>query len=136
MVFNPIGSVGIVSDSGNSLYVLDLSKELPSLICRVKVECKGPIRSIDADFKSGYLFASSQDDGIISIYKSNDLSDANEKLELHASIKGFTNSRCIRYWKERNELFVGYTKGYLTVYKLDLESMKGKVIANPTCTFR
>lgn len=48
-----------------------------------------------------------------------------------ATIKGFTNSRTIKYWKERGEIYVGYKNGYMTVYKMDLEKLKGKVVVHP-----
>lgn len=133
MAFNPETKVAIVTDSGNHFYVIDMGHTVPAMNVRIKVEVAGPLRGLDVDWKSNLIFLCSYNDGVISIYRSTDLADTNLKPEPHALIKCFTKCRCLKYWKERNEIYVGYSNGYMTVFKLDIENIKGKLIAMPTC---
>jgi hypothetical protein len=49
-------------------------------------------------------------------------------------IKGFNNCRAIKFWKSRSEIYVGYARGYMTVYHLKLEDLKDAVNMAPTCS--
>lgn len=48
-------------------------------------------------------------------------------------IKGFNNCRAIRFWKSRSEIYVGYAKGYMTVYHVKLEDLQDTINLAPTC---
>lgn len=73
--------LAIVSDAGNSLYMIDLTATPPSQTQRIKLECAGPIRGLDVDWNKGIIFSASISDGAIIILKSSDIGDPNIKPE-------------------------------------------------------
>lgn len=76
MCFDQKNLIAYIADAGSNIYTVDLSKTLPSLGQKVKLNCAGPLRGLDVDWASGYIFTCSYDDGHITILKSTDIADA------------------------------------------------------------
>jgi hypothetical protein len=73
--FDQKNLIAYIVDAGSTIYTVDLSKSLPSIGQKVKLNCKGPLRGLDVDWTSGTIFTCSYDDGHITILKSTDIAD-------------------------------------------------------------
>jgi hypothetical protein len=74
--FDQKNLIAYIADAGSNLYTVDLSKSLPSLGQKVKLNCAGPLRGLDVDWTSGTIFTCSYGDGHITLLKSTDIADA------------------------------------------------------------
>lgn len=77
------------------------------------------IRGIDVNFKEGKAFVADYDEGTIYYYNFMTPCAADSPLELINSFKGPTNPRVLKYWSQRNELYVGCEGGRIAIYELD-----------------
>ena len=94
----------------------------------VKIGKKHAIRAVTADFKSGKIFVSDFDDGTVYYYNSMVPLSADTPLEMITSFKGPLGPRCLSYWPDRKELYIGCAEGKMVVYQLD------KLNQGSTCT--
>jgi hypothetical protein len=81
----------------------------------VKLKKQSRIRALDISPSDGRVFLTDYDLGDVYFYKSSVPMSAETPLELVGIVKGPIKSRVIKYWKERNELYIGCAKGKMSV---------------------
>lgn len=74
--FDQKNLIAYIADSGSNIYTVDLSKSLPALGQKIKLNCAGPLRGLDVDWTSGTIFTCSYGDGHITVLKTTDIADA------------------------------------------------------------
>jgi hypothetical protein len=84
----------------------------------IKLKRESRIRGLDISPSDGRVFMADYDMGDIYYYKSSIPMNAETPLELVATTPGPIRCRVIKYWKKRNELYLGCAKGRMTVYEL------------------
>ena len=61
-----------------------------------------------------------------------DPSRADSDISAIMSFKTIAKPRCLIFWDERKELFIGHSGGILAVYQLESQELLNK---GPLCTF-
>lgn len=74
---------------------------------------------MDIDFDGGKAFCADYDTGTIYYYNFMTPCAADSPLELINSFQGPKNPRVIKYWKERDEVYIGCAEGRMAVYELE-----------------
>ncbi len=120
MVVDKKNKIGYCADRGGSIIVVNLGSNPPRVGQVVKTSSEGAIRGLEGDFPNKRVYCSCLDDGYIHIFKLFDPIDPEGRIEKTASIKGAPGPRVIRYWPERQELFVGHKDGLVSVINPEL----------------
>jgi len=122
-----------IADRGGQIHIYDLIPLKPQFIQIITTPSKGSIRGLYICNQQQLLFASCFDDGMIHGYKlnGNGSKDYNpQKVLTYGSQK---NVRHIYYWASRQELYVGYAGGLLTVYRTDEKNRSNNF---PICSMK
>lgn len=93
---------------------------------------------MDVDFERGRLYVSTFDGNLYRYKFSTPLDEVSKKkvlgltekesnIDRAESYKGCEKPRAIKFWEERNEVYVGYGGGRIFVYKAD------KISDGPIC---
>jgi hypothetical protein len=85
----------------------------------VKIGKKHEIRGFDIDFETGRLFIADYDRGNFYQYSVSTPVDCDSTIEEVCSHMGSSGARVIKYWEDREEIFVGFKKGKICVYQID-----------------
>ncbi len=139
MIYNKGKNQCYVSDNVNSIYIINLEKKYPELFQKVNAQMKGPIRGLFGFFEHNVFIASSHGDGVIKAFKNPNITDLNSQFNCVLYIQGPMNPRCLYYWAERKELWVGCSKGVVSCYaNIDLATAQQikdgeKPIETPIC---
>jgi len=73
------------------------------------------IRALDISPSDGRVFLLDYDLGDVYFYKGTIPFTCDEPLKLVSVVKGPIKGRVIKYWKERNELYIGCKGGKMSV---------------------
>lgn len=65
------------------------------------------------------MFVADYDDGSLYQYTIKTPISPDSPVELVNTFTGAKNPRCVRYWRERDELYVGHDGGKLVVFELN-----------------
>lgn len=84
----------------------------------VKIGKKNPIRGIEVNFKEGKCFVADYETGTVYYYNFETPSKADSPLELINSFKGPEHPRVIKYWPQRDELYIGCAEGRMAVFEM------------------
>jgi hypothetical protein len=95
----------------------------------IKVGKKYEIRAMDIDFKNGNIYLSDYERGYFYHYSVSLPVDCDSNIDLVSSHLGSPGAKVIKYWKEREEIFVGFKGGKICVYQLD------SITSGPICKF-
>lgn len=139
MIYNKEKNQCFVADNGNSIFIINLDKKYPELFQKVNAQMKGPIRGLFGFFEHNCFVASSHGDGVIKAFKNPSITDPNSQFFCILNIQGPTNPRCLYYWADRKELWVGCAKGIVSCYSnVDLATATqisdgDKPISAPIC---
>lgn len=68
--------------------------------------------------QEGRIFITDHDNGSVYFYKASVPLSADYPLELVSVVNGPKKSRVIKYWKDRNELYIGSANGRLSVIEI------------------
>jgi hypothetical protein len=85
-------------------------------VVKLKRECV--IRAMDVDSVDGRIFLADFEYGDIYLYKAQVPFSAQSPIELIAVTKGPPKARVIKYWKERNELYIGCADGKMSIIEI------------------
>lgn len=85
----------------------------------VKIGKKNTIRAFDIDFENGRIFIADFDKGDFFHYSISTPIQGDSKIEQVCSHQGSPGARVVKYWEERDEVFVGFTGGKICVYQID-----------------
>lgn len=140
LLLNSLISIILITDVDGSIYTINVTKKYPEVLQKIDTQLKGPLRGVYGYFERGLLFVSSYSDGIIKIYHNPDMGDYRNTFECKLAIKGPMHPRTLFFWPERQELWVGCSKGLVNIYGglplneiPDLKSFSMPTILNPTC---
>lgn len=86
----------------------------------IKLKKSSKIRALDISPSDGRVFLTDYDLGDVYFYKTTVPMAADAPLELVSIVKGPVKGRVIKYWKDRNELYIGCAKGKMSV--IDIEN--------------
>jgi len=93
----------------------------------IKISKKMEIRAMDIDFDSGRIFLANYEKGDFHQYSISTPVGCDSTIEEVCTHIGSAGARVVKYWPEREEIFVGYTKGKICVYQLD------SITSGPIC---
>lgn len=134
-------NVALVSDRAGHIHFIDISgvkfiilflkfpnlvQNSPTIKQTLNTGFKAAVRGFDIDKDDGKIFVCSYDTGTIAVYQMKTPIQADNRVKKLVSIDGYKKPRVLKYWKKRNELYVGHAKGKIVVYDLKNQS-KGPV---------
>ena len=122
MVVDFRNKIAYVADRGGSIQVISLAASPPSVRQTVKTSSEGAIRGLEADFSSKRLYCTCHDDGYLHTFRLVDPSDPEGRIEKINSVKGVPKPRIIRWWGERNEMYVGHQDGLISVFNFQMNA--------------
>lgn len=108
MVVDQRNKVAYVADRGGNIVVLSLSASPPTVKQVVKTSSEGSIRGLEGDFANSRIFCSCLEDSYIHVFRLDDPTDAEGRIDKIASIKTSPKPRVVRWWNDRQELFIGH----------------------------
>lgn len=140
LIYHKKNQVGVISDKDGSLYVVNLSKNHPQLLQKIDGKVKGPIKGMCEVFSKNVFIIASNSDGIIKAFHNKNISDPNCVFSCVLRIQGPPGPRCLFYWEKRKELWVGYSKGVVSVFSnISFEGNEmiedPHVIESPVCEY-
>lgn len=93
----------------------------------IKIGKKHSIRGMDIDFVNGRIFLADYEKGDFFHYSIEKPIQSDSKIEQVCCHVGSTGARVVKYWEERDEVFVGFTGGKICVYQID------SITSGPIC---
>lgn len=81
-----------------------------------KIGKKHEIRGMDIDFENGRMFIADYDRGNFYQYSISTPISCDSTLEEVCCHIGSSGGRVVKYWPEREEVFIGFKKGKICVY--------------------
>lgn len=93
----------------------------------IKIGKKNEIRGMDIDFDAGRLFLADYDKGNFYQYSISTPVASDSTLEEVCVHIGSSGARVVKFWADREEVFVGFKKGKLCVYQID------NITSGPIC---
>ena len=88
----------------------------PSQILKLKRE--STIRAFDFDPIDGRIFVIDYDLGDVYFYRTQVPLNPKNPVELVAVVKGPQKARVVKYWRERNELYIGCAEGKMSIIEI------------------
>ena len=85
----------------------------------VKLQKNSRIRALEISPSDGKVFLTDYENGNVYYYQGTVPFDAKSPLELVKIFKAPMKGRVIKYWKERNELYIGCAGGKMSVIDID-----------------
>jgi hypothetical protein len=82
----------------------------------IKVGKKYEIKAIDIDFNNGQIYMSDYERGYFYHYSLTTPVDCDSNIDLISSHLGSPGAKAIKYWPEREEIFIGFKGGKICVY--------------------
>lgn len=119
MRVDPETRVAFITTRAGEMHLYDLSTNPPTAKQVVKIGKKNTIRGLDVDFENGKCFLADYDDGTIFYYNFMTPTSATTPLEMINSWKGPPKPRVLKYWPERNELYVGCADGRMSIFQME-----------------
>lgn len=107
-----------ISTRAGEIHVVDLSNSPPLTKHVVKLNKKNHIRDFDLNFDEGRMFVGDFDSGTLYQYNVTTPISPDGPVELVNTFNGAKYPRVLKYWRERDELYVGHSAGKLTIYEL------------------
>jgi hypothetical protein len=74
---------------------------------------------MDIDFDNGRMFVADFDKGYVQHYSISTPIGCDSRIDEVSSHQGGTGARVVKYWADRDEIFVGYTGGKICVYQIE-----------------
>ena len=93
----------------------------------VKIGKKHEIRGMDIDFEGGRIFLADFERGHFYQYSISTPIDDDSTVEEVCSHMGSSGARVVKFWEDRDEIFVGFNKGKICVYQID------SITSGPIC---
>lgn len=85
----------------------------------LKLSTDSKIRAIDICPSEGKIFVANYDLGKITVYKWSVPFSTETTAEIEDEFQGPKSARTMKYWKERNELYIGCAQGKMSVVDLN-----------------
>lgn len=82
----------------------------------VKIGKKHEIRSFDIDFEGGRIFLADYERGNFYQYSITTPIAGDSAIEEVCNHMGSSGARVVKFWPDREEIFVGFRKGKICVY--------------------
>lgn len=123
--YNPATQIAILAGS-STIYQLNLALNVPSIMKSITLPTSGDLRALHLDYSLNTILACSSSDGKIFIIQTTDLSLSQPEFKLQATFKSFDNCRCMVYIEPKKELYIGYDKGFFTVFHFDIPALVEK----------
>ena len=130
LVVDTENKTAFIADRGGQIHIYDFIPLRPSFIQIITTPSKCALRGLQVDTKQQLLFASSFDDGFIYGYKLKSNGGKDFNPEKYVTYGGQKSVRHIQWWSSRNELYVGYAGGLMTIYNTNDSS------AGPICSMK
>ena len=129
MIVDQRNKIAYIGDRNGSIMVASLATNPPTIKQVVKTSSEGSIRGLEADFPNKRIFCSCHEDAYIHIFKLNDPSDPEGRIDKTVSIKTAPKPRVIRWWDDRQELYIGHQDGLISVINFTLNP-NGPIYSN------
>jgi len=121
MIVDKKNRIAYIADRGGSIKVVSLHSSPPINKQSIKTSSNDSIRGLDADFENKKLFCCCYEDSYVYIYNITDPSDPEGRIEKLHTIKGVPQPRILKWWPDREEIFLGHEGGNVSVinYRLN-----------------
>lgn len=137
MLYHQTKGVLLISEKGPNVYVVHATKKFPELAQKINTHTKGPIRSMQEVFSKNMFLVCSNGDGLIKGFYNEKMEDPNSQYLCTLQIQTSVSPRCLFYWPERKEIWIGHAKGNVSVFKdLSFEgspSASTETLTKPCC---
>jgi WD40 repeat protein len=121
MVVDFRNKIAYVADRGGSINVVYIGSP-PSAKQIVKTSSEGAIRGLEQDFMNKRIYCTCHDDGYLHAFRLVDPTDPEGRIEKISSTKGAPKPRVLRYWADRNEMYVGHQDGLISVFNFQINT--------------
>lgn len=125
-----------ISNCNGELLIFDLKKMQNSNCSKlqpssqiVQIKTQNAIRALDISHKDGRVFLSDFVSGEVYFYKFSLPFDPNTPLKLVSIVQGPKQARVIKYWRQRNELYIGCQHGRMNIIDI-CKFNKGPICKN------
>lgn len=112
--------IGYVSDRGGNIVVVNLASNPPSVRQVVRTSSDGSIRGLEVDLQTKRMYCSCFEDHYVHIFRLVSPSDPEGRIEKIQSIKTSMNPRTLKWWPEKEELYIGHQSGLISVINFKL----------------
>ena len=85
----------------------------------IKLGKKHAIRGFDVDWENGRMFVADHDNGCIHQYSIQQPISPDSLIEEVSTFTGTAGPRVVKWWEDREEIYVGHKNGKMSVYELD-----------------
>jgi WD40 repeat protein len=116
MIYHQSKSILFISEKGPNVYVVNASKKFPELAQKINTHTKGPIRGMQEVFSHNVLLVCSHGDGLIKGFYNERMEDPNGQYLCILQLQTSPNPRCVFYWPQRKEVWIGHSKGNVSVF--------------------
>jgi len=126
-LYDRTSQLGLISDKDAAVYLVNMGKKYPEVYQKVNTKMRGPIRGLFGVLDLGIFIASSHTDGQIKVFRNPNLSAKDGQFTCILQIQTTSGIRCLYYWRERHEIWAGFSGGVVKVFNnVDLAALSAK----------